>query len=211
MNQFVEPKLKGKPKINRLVRTIHIYTSMLMLLIMLFFTLTGITLNHRDWFSSVEPAQQSELTLPEKFQDISVWEHEALAQGDKLRRWLQTEHSVNGNQVGYEWEPEELLMVIDVKEPGGYSIAEVDLESGLILLERQSYGAIATLNDLHMGRYSGELWRWFIDLSALMMLLFTLTGMWLVIPQKKRRSTLFAVAAAGSSIMGGAYLGVILL
>jgi hypothetical protein len=33
------------------------------------------------------------------------------------------------------------------------------------------------------------------------MLLFTLTGFWLVIPQKKRRKRLFSLAAAGALVM----------
>ncbi|MCP4595291.1 PepSY-associated TM helix domain-containing protein [Neptuniibacter sp.] len=221
MNQLVQTTLESKldtgsksrikNKSNRLIRTLHVYTSMLMLLIMLFFTITGITLNHRDWFSSTEPAFQTEIPLPDSFATTSQWESDPLQQGHLLRRWLQSEHAVYGNKVSYEWEPEEFLLVIDIKQPGGFSIIEADIESGLILLEQQDYGFIATLNDLHMGRYSGDLWSLFIDLSALVMLFFTLTGFWLVIPQKKKRTKLFALTAAGSAVMGGTYLGVMLL
>ncbi len=33
-------------------RTLHIYVSMALLLLMLFFAFTGITLNHPDWFGA---------------------------------------------------------------------------------------------------------------------------------------------------------------
>lgn len=117
-----------------------------------------------------------------------LWREDPLAQAEQVRRWLSREYQVLGNQVSYEWEADSQLMVIDVKRPGGYSLAEVDLESASVLLEKQTYGAVATLNDLHMGRYSGALWSGFIDLSAVAMLLFTLTGFWLVLPQRKSAS-----------------------
>lgn len=195
----------------RIARTLHVYTSMLMLLIMLFFTLTGITLNHRDWFSDAEAAERTELGLPERFANPDDWMADPLDLGHQVRRWLASSHGIYGNQLSYEWEPDELLLVIDIKRPGGYSLVEVEVESGLILLEDQNYGAIAIFNDLHMGRYSGEFWSGFIDLSAVAMLLFTLTGLWLVFPQKKRRSKLLVLAGLGTAVMVVSYLAVIWL
>jgi hypothetical protein len=211
MNQLVKSKPKKSSKTNRIVRMLHVYTSMLMLLIMLFFTLTGITLNHRDWFTSTNKPQQIEITIPDSFTPVSLWETEPMAQGFQLLKWLQNDYSVYGTQVSYEWEPEEGLMMIDIKQPGGYSIVEVDVNDGIVFLEQQNYGLVATFNDLHMGRYSGDLWSAFIDIFALAMLLFTLTGFWLVIPQKKKRKKLLSLTVMGSGIFLGAYLGAIWL
>lgn len=190
----------------RWVRTLHIYTSMLMLLVMLFFTVTGLTLNHREWLPEAPDARISELLLPGNLSDAQQWQATPLAQAEQVRRWLQREHGVAGNQVAFDWQPDEQLLMIDVKRPGGYSLAEVLPEEGVVLLEQQSYGAAAVLNDLHMGRYSGALWRAFIDLSALLMLLFTLTGLWLVMPQKKRRQRLLWLSGLGGVVMTAGYL-----
>lgn len=32
--------------------------------------------------------------------------------------------------------------------------------------------AYAVLNDLHKGRNTGEIWKWFIDITALLMVVF---------------------------------------
>lgn len=193
----------------RWVRLIHIYTSMLMLLIMLFFTVTGFTLNHRNWLPDAPPAEVTELSLPQEFHQIEAWQATPFQQAERVRQWLQQHHGVRGNQVSFDWQSEELLLLVDVKRPGGYSMAEVLPEEGLVVLEHQFYGVTAVLNDLHMGRYSGWLWSVFIDLSALLMLLFTLTGLWLVIPQKKRRQRLLWLSGGGGVLMLTGYLLII--
>lgn len=212
-NVKTQPKSKSQPKgkSNRLVRWLHSYTSMFMLVIMLFFTVTGITLNHRDWFESADAPKQLTVDMPDSFLIDGKWEKEPLDQANQLRKWLSSEHGIYGNKVSYEWEAEERFLVIDIKRPGGYSIVEADIEAGEVLVEQQSYGVVATLNDLHMGRYSGELWRGFIDISALLMLIFTLTGFWLVIPQKKKRNKLFAMSVIGTGLMALAYVWLLMV
>ncbi|MGY0218016.1 PepSY-associated TM helix domain-containing protein [Endozoicomonadaceae bacterium StTr2] len=198
-------KKRGSNKHIRWIRTLHVYISMLMLLIMLFFTVTGLTLNHRDWLPDAPPTVLNELPLPETLQNPQAWEDDPLGHAEQVRRWLNQHHGLTGNQISYDWQPEEQLLVIDVKRPGGYTLAEVLPEDGLVVLEHQEYGIAAVLNDLHMGRYSGALWRAFIDASALLMLLFTLTGLWLVIPQKKRRQRLLLLSSCGGVVMAAGY------
>lgn len=186
---------------HRLIRSLHIYTSMLTLLIMLFFTLTGLTLNHREWLPEAGESQLLELELPAALANPNSWEADPVAQGEQVRHWLRESQGLQGNQVRYNWDADENLLVIDVKRPGGYSLVEVDAAAAQVVLEQRHFGWLSTLNDLHMGRYSSELWKAFIDFSAILMLLFTLTGFWLVLPQKNKRRKLFAMAGLGSAIM----------
>lgn len=198
------PVKKGRKKAKksankqfRWARTLHVYISMLVLLVMLFFTLTGLTLNHREWLPEPPALVTQELALPEALQTPEAWAQAPLDQADKVRRWLRDSHQLGGSQISYDWQADEALLLIDIKRPGGYSLIEVEPFEGVVLIEAQAYGLMALLNDLHMGRYSGAVWRGFIDASALLMLLFTLTGLWLVLPQKKRRWRLFSLASAG--------------
>ena len=176
-----------------------------MLLIMLFFTVTGLTLNHRDWLPDAPDAELQELSLPINLQNQKIWQSAPLSQAERTWRWLSDQYGLQGNEVRYDWQPDEQQLVIDVKRPGGYTLAEVFPQDGIVVLEQQSYGFIAVLNDLHMGRYSGELWQAFIDASALLMLLFTLTGFWLVLPQKKRRQRLLLLSGFGGVVMAAGY------
>lgn len=187
------------------VRTVHIYTSLFILVSMLFFTATGITLNHRDWFSASGKTHSLTLDIPEQWQNPDQWQDDPLAVASELRSWLKREYGVTGNKVSYEWEESEQVLVIDVKRPGGYSLVEADIESGELFVDNHTGGFISTMNDLHMGRYSGEIWQAFIDLSAIIMLLFTLTGLWLAIPQKRRRALIVGLTTAGAGTMLAAY------
>ena len=49
----------SKTQFFKWTRTLHIHVSMFAMMIVLFFALTGFTLNHPDWFSSDEPHVRS--------------------------------------------------------------------------------------------------------------------------------------------------------
>lgn len=192
----------------KLIRTLHLYSSMLMLVVMLFFTVTGITLNHQNWFSSDQASELHEMDLPESLLSQLIFNEQqslddqtdAWVIAAPLIHWLRQEHGIRGQAINLDWDPEERFLVIDTKRPGGYSLAEFDLATGRLTLERRNAGTIAILNDLHKGRHSGAVWQAFIDVSALVMLLFTLTGFWLLLPQKKRRARLFGVCGLGTGL-----------
>lgn len=190
----------------RTVRVIHIYSSMVMLFIMLFFTLTGITLNHPDWFRSSEPAQLIETDIPVSLlhqtqrllaQQDDVSQVNTLLLAVPLLDWIRDSHQVQGQELRLDWDADEQFLVADIQQPGGYSLAEFDLAAGTLMLERKDASLIHQLNDLHKGRNTGDLWRGFIDVSAVILLLFTLSGFWLLLPQKKRRRRAFSVSGVG--------------
>ena len=93
------------PKGNRLVRLLHVYISMFMLVIMLFFTVTGITLNHPDWFSSFQTHTKTTINVPIEFQASDLWSHAPEAQTEGLLEWLQVNHNVHGQEIDHEWMP----------------------------------------------------------------------------------------------------------
>ncbi len=190
----------------RWVRPLHTYSSMLMLVIMLFFTVTGLTLNNRQWLPAASPLVHQRLVLPAQWVETGLWQQDPLLAGAQLLHWLRQQDVLAGGEAVMEWNADEQLLTLDIKRPGGYSLVEIEPALAEVRIETQPAGWLAQLNDLHMGRYSGELWRWFIDLSALVMLLFTLSGFWLVLSQRKRRIGLFGLSLAGTTLMGMFYL-----
>lgn len=187
------------------IRLIHSYSAMAVLVSMLFFAFTGITLNHRDWFPSNSQETFAELPLPAHIFNPEVSDIQPMIESESLRDWLTQEHGLEGKNIRVDWDDEEQLLMLDVKKPGGYTVAEVDVEQRTVILEQRSYGVVATLNDLHMGRNAGSIWALFIDISSVAMLLFSLTGLWLVLPQKRRKNKLFGVGAFGCAMMFGFY------
>lgn len=187
-------------KSQRWVRPLHAYSSMLMLFIMLFFTVTGLTLNNRQWLPAPTPPQEAELPLPTQFQNLPP---QQLTQ--PLWQWLKKQQQLPDGELSSDWSESEALLTLDIKRPGGYTLVEVLTDESLVWYEHQHFGWMAVINDLHMGRYSGKAWSWFIDLSALVMLLFTLTGFWLVLFHPKRRSRTLALSGFGTLLMVGLY------
>ena len=194
----------------RWVRPLHAYSSMLMLFILLFFTLTGLTLNNRQWLPTPNVAEGVELSLPQIYKDMSFNDDEAESQGREIWQWLKQDQSLSDGELSVQWLADDSLLILDVKRPGGYSMAEISVSDSNVWYENQHLGWMAVVNDLHMGRYSGKAWSWFIDVSAVVMLLFTLTGFWLVLFHRKRRSRVLLLSGLGTLIMFGLYLGMLL-
>ncbi|BBL91292.1 peptidase [Vibrio rotiferianus] len=172
-------------------RRLHIYISMALLLVTLFFALTGITLNRPELFERREPIiQQHTLTIPNEqlFADEGSFQPNRAA----LLSFLTQETDLRGTpsalDVYTEVEDGELLigeLSLDFKGPGYNATVFVDMTTGEAEVETTNYGIVALLNDLHKGRNSGGVWKWFIDITALLMVFFVLTGVCLLLPKKK--------------------------
>lgn len=200
MKAFSLPKFKLS-RSQRWVRPLHAYSSMLMLFILLFFTLTGLTLNNRQWLPTPNISNAVELPLAEKFSGVVFTTDTAEQQGQAVWQWLKSEQGLSGGELSVHWSADESLLMLDVKRPGGYTLVEVLPEEQAVWYENHSLGWMAVVNDLHMGRYSGKVWSWFIDVSAVVMLLFTLTGFWLVLFHPKRRSRTLLLSGFGTLLM----------
>lgn len=207
-------KRKSKlARTQRWVRPLHAYSSMLMLFILLFFTLTGLTLNNRQWLPTPNLTDTVELSLPNFFvaqgHTVEMSNEQAHKQGEEVWQWLKEDQSLPGGELSIEWLADESLLLLDVKRPGGYTTVEVVLDDETVLYEHQNLGWMAIANDLHMGRYSGKVWSWFIDISAIVILLFTLTGFWLVLFHPKRRSRTLLLSGVGTLLMIILYFGIL--
>ncbi|MGO4999706.1 PepSY-associated TM helix domain-containing protein [Oceanisphaera sp. W20_SRM_FM3] len=189
----------------RWVRPLHTYSAMLMLIIMLFFTLTGLTLNNRQWLPKAAPETSRELPLPAFLGQSQLWQQDPLLASSQVWLWLQKEQRQVSGEVDFDWVADEQLLSIDVQRPGGYSLIEVSLIEQTVFISEQAYGTLAILNDLHMGRHASLAWRWFIDIAAGVILLFTLTGLWLVLPMRRRRGRLLWCSGLGGVLMVGLY------
>jgi hypothetical protein len=172
----------------KLVRTLHIYVSMFGLLVLLFFSITGFTLNHADWFGADEPRNSP---LAGRMDVKLLAEPDKLAVVEALRRDLRLSGSVDSFDIDDD------QCQIDFKRPGSHAHVAVDRATGTITGEATSFGAMALLNDLHMGRDSGASWSLLIDASAWLMTFVSLSGMALLLQLPKRRRLGLIAMAVG--------------
>jgi len=164
-----------------LSRLLHVYVSMALLSMMIFFSITGITLNHPQWF------EHNQAQVIEADFVISTALLPQKAQGELLS-YLYKNNQLNGNKLTIEREEEELF--ITDKGPGTHLSLTIDLSTGEAFKEATDYGYWALLNDLHKGRNSGSFWRFVIDFCAVMMIIFSITGFILALAQRRINRTM---------------------
>jgi len=199
-----EPK-KAKPR-RRLYqksaaafRWLHIYLSMLGFTALMFFALTGITLNHPTWFGGSE--QVIDDLSGELSPGLLVDEVNQLEVAETLRE----RHGLKGHVKEFESDEFECMLVF--KGPGYAADVFIDRDSGKYSLTVTSSNAVAIMNDLHKGRDSGAAWNALvIDGSAILMALMSLSGFGLLFYLKKRRVAGVMTAVAGTIAMVVAWI-----
>ncbi len=157
-------------------RTIHIYVSMLGLLAVIFFSVTGIMLNHEEWFGFETPRiVNKEGTLPEAMNR----EPDKLAIVEKLRK----DFGATGALDSFEVEDDRLMVVF--KSPARRTEATLLRADGHAEVSLETHGFNGRLAELHRGTDAGVGWRWVIDGTAVVLLITSLTGLmlWCLVPK----------------------------
>ena len=171
-----------KRKCASLFRWLHIYLSMVSFAVLFFFAVTGLTLNHADWFSGDKPS-----TTQSKGRVELKWVKVPEAQVAKLEiaEHLRHAHGVKGTVS--EFRIEESQCIVAFKGPGYSADATVNRDTGDYELVETRLGFVAVINDLHKGRDSGGRWSLVIDVSAVLMVLVSVTGSVLLLFIRRRR------------------------
>jgi hypothetical protein len=170
-------------------RWLHIYLSMSSFAILFFFAITGVTLNHTDWFAQHQSSRQIRGSMNPQWLQPEVRKLEI---AEKLRqthgiRSAITDFRIDDGQVS-----------VSFKGPGYSADAFIDRAAGTYECNETTMGLVAILNDLHKGRDTGKVWSAVIDVSAILMVLVSLSGMVLIFFLHKRLvSGLFAVVGGG--------------
>lgn len=176
-----------------LCRWLHVYVSSALLGLLLLFAVTGFTLNHADWFDSRADSGVVEIVLPDAQSQMLTG---ALHNQAPLIAYLSRHHGLSQpRSVEVDLEAEEISL--DYPLPAGFTFVTVVPADALLEIEYQTGTLIAWLNDLHKGRHTGAVWSLVIDLSALLMTFFALTGAALLLQNPKYRS------GGGISVIAG--------
>ena len=208
------PRRKRKPVrrfLASISRWVHIYLSMFGLGTILFFSITGLTLNHPDWFFDETLTQQSGQLSTEWLQTAGNppddWdEYDYSHQIEKLAivEYLRAEHRLQGSVsdfLAFEDQCE-----VTFQGPGYAATARIARETGDYTLDIAANDLITVLNDLHKGRHTGTTWSWVIDISAVIGVLVTLSGFVLIFFLRLKRTTGLTVATVGTLLFVALYL-----
>ncbi|WP_407572619.1 PepSY-associated TM helix domain-containing protein [Deinococcus altitudinis] len=162
-----------------LARWLHVYTSMISLLIVLFFSVTGVLLNHPEWtLGSTERRQTVTGTLP------ADWQAGTAVDWLKVTAALQ-KAGLKGAAGDYRADPNG--DTLSFRAPGYSADVTIEPASGKYSASVDSQGWVAAIGDLHRGRDAGRAWSVALDLSGYFLILIALTGLAMLFYLKKLR------------------------
>ena len=176
-------------------RWLHIYLSMVSFAIVLFFAVTGLTLNHADWFTNTEKTIRSTGQMPHE------WLHPSKgAEPAKLEivEYLRSSNKLHGAVSDFHVEDNQVS--VSFKAPGYTADAFIDRDTNHYDVVEVRNGFIAVINDLHKGRDTGKVWSGLIDASAILLTLVSLTGLLLLFFVYKRRTSGLILATAATAV-----------
>lgn len=183
-----------KRRVAKYSRWLHIYVSMTSFVIVLFFAITGWTLNHPDKFGGLERRRQATGSIDTKLTNTGGIEPAKRDIVDALQR----DQHVGGALSDYRVDDEQISVAF--KGPGYIADASVDRRSGKYEFSESRLGPVAVLNDLHKGRDSGGAWKLLIDVSAGLLTFISLSGLVLLYFIHKHRIAGLILLLAGGGL-----------
>jgi hypothetical protein len=179
-------------RVHTVLRWLHIYTSMVSLLVVLFFAATGVTLNHPDWLAT-ERTEEATGTLPASWKTAKGIDWLVVAEHLRLT------NGVHGTVADRREDDREGSLTF--RAPGYSADCFIDIGTGRYRLSVSYQGAIGVINDLHRGRDAGTAWAWLIDVAGVFLVFLSLTGLGLLFYLRKVRIKALVVMTAGAALV----------
>lgn len=180
-----------KKRTAQISRWLHIYLSMAAFGLILFFSVTGLTLNHPEWFNQITPQTRTITgSMPAAL----------LKQPDSLRvvEYLRNHEHIHASVGTVNVDDDQISLSFD--GPGYEADTSIQRANGSYQIVETRSGFWAILNDLHKGHETGKVWGKIIDASAILLAVVSLTGLVMIFFLYKRRTAGLVLAAAGTLV-----------
>lgn len=148
--------------------------------VVLFFSFTGLTLNHPTWFGG-----DKQIVVKNRGQLNVSWVNTKEVAKLEIVEFLRKTYQVKG--AVSEVRIDDYEVSISLKGPAYSCDVFITREDGTYEISEVKMGIMAVMNDLHKGRDSGKGWAWIIDISAVFLILVSLSGLILLCFIKKKR------------------------
>ncbi|SDY57589.1 PepSY-associated TM helix domain-containing protein [Acinetobacter kyonggiensis] len=177
-------------------RYVHGWLSAFAFLTLLFFSVTGLLLNHPEWFEPAKTEQTTQLILPESvLKSIKQQENPS----DAILNYVRQQQNVVGRYQSSEVMDNEVM--IRLESPAGATDIWVMADTGETEITQKPASTVSMLNDLHRGKNSGSAWSWLIDISAIVVIALSLVGYILFLSIKTRLVTHLVLTAASLALI----------
>lgn len=175
----------------RWMRLAHVYTSMIALLVVLFFGVTGLTLNHPSWTLGFDASESTTSgTLP-----ADTVRADGTVEFLRVSEYLRSAQKVHGEVADFGVGDGE--GTVSYRGPGYAADARFSVATRAFELTVEKQGFVGVMNDLHKGRDTNPSWAWLIDVSAVFLVVIALSGLGLQLFLRRRRRAAVVVATVG--------------
>lgn len=161
--------------------------------VVLFFSFTGLTLNHPSWFGG-----DKQVIVKNKGKLNIEWVKGKEVAKLEIVEFLRKTYQVKGELSEVRIDDEEVS--VSLKGPAYSCDTYINRDDGSYEVSEVKMGLMAVMNDLHKGRDSGKGWSLIIDISAVFLVLVSLSGLILLCFIKKRRIAGFVIGVIGLAI-----------
>lgn len=182
--------------VSAVARWLHVQVSAASFVVVLFFALTGLVLNHPKWIAGPKrttvyrSAFDPEWTNPAGPSDVAKLD---------IVEELRSAHGVRGEVTDFNVDEKQCR--ISFVAPGYSAKALIDRRSGAYELTVVRRSLEALVSDLHAGRGGGPVWSFAIDLAAVLLTIGSLTGLALIfVLGQHRLSALLSLTAGGAML-----------
>ncbi|MBP7704567.1 MAG: PepSY-associated TM helix domain-containing protein [Caulobacter sp.] len=206
------PKKKPAPRkgfdkgaFYRTSRMLHAYISAFAFLALMFFSFTGILLNHPTWLQGEAPAERS-VTAQIPAADIAAamkTEDQPKALAETVTRRVKLKGAYKSGEM---LDGEAMLRL---EGATGATDIILNLETGLAEATVQPATATSIVNDLHKGKNTGAAWRLLIDLTAILVLVLSVIGYVLFFSLRFRLKTSLVLTGVSLAVFVGIYLALV--
>lgn len=179
----------------RHARYVHGWLSAFAFIALFFFALTGLLLNHSDWFKAETEEQTQNLTLPEPvLKQIAAQENPS----DALLSYVRRQQDIIGRYQSSEVMDSEVM--IHLESPAGATDIWAMLDTGEVEVTSKAASTVSLIKDLHRGKNSGTAWSWFIDIASIVILILSVAGFILFLSIKSRLITHLTLTALSLAV-----------
>ena len=200
-NKSPKPAAAGfdKGAFFRLSRMLHAYLSAFAFLTLIFFSGTGVLLNHPEWFEKYRPAEsQAAIALtPAELAAARA----SKGPGRALAATAATKMHLAGAYASGDLDGRQAI--VRLEGPKGSTDLTIDLATGKGDARITTTNLMSIIQDLHRGKNVGVAWRWVIDLSAWLILAMALIGYVLFFSLRFRLKTSLILTAVSLAVLVG--------
>jgi len=192
----------SKQDFYRYCRLIHGWLSAIAFLILCFFSITGILLNHPEWADESAPKPIEEkfrLEEAEMQRLFDAKEPELLLPDMAVKRIALKGEMTGGNQVGNE-------LFVRMQGVRGLTDIRASLVTGNVTVIVEPAPAFSIVNELHRGERAGATWRWFIDAFAVVLVVLSIVGYLIFLSLRFRLRTALILTVASTLGVWGVFV-----